>query len=192
MGRDPLRRSATLILVLTATAVVLLDQATKAWARAALGVTADPGGTGRSLTVVDGLLSLTLARNTGAAFGLMRGGRWAFVAVAALVVVGVIVFWTTRRPSSRLLGLALGLIAGGALGNFIDRLVVGRVTDFIDVHVWPVFNIADASAVVGTGILVGWLLLAPTDDEAPDEGGDGASAGAPAEGDGPLGTGEER
>ena len=106
------------------------------------------------LPLLGPVLSLTYVQNTGAAFGLFQGHPGAFVVVS--VVVGVWVVIELRRPSAR--GWAtqtpLALILGGAIGNLIDRLRVGYVIDFLDLRVWPVFNVADSCITIG----VGWLL----------------------------------
>ena len=105
---------------------------------------------------------LTLAHNSGAAFSFLAtaGGwqRW-FLAVIALVVSSVVAVWLTRLSSQqRVLGVALGLILGGGLGNLIDRVSLGYVVDFISWHYgtwyWPAFNIADAAICLGAVFLL--------------------------------------
>jgi signal peptidase II len=102
---------------------------------------------------------ITHVSNTGAAFGLFPEGSLVFAIVAA-IVSAVIVVYNYRLPAGhRLLRLALGLQLAGALGNLIDRVRLGHVTDFFDVGPWPVFNIADASIVAGVAILAYLMLL---------------------------------
>jgi signal peptidase II len=127
------------------------DQVTKAWARQALKPRVPS-----SLTVIDGFWEMRYAENTGAAFSFLRDNPSApyLFAAIALVAVGVIFLYLKRaRPADRLLGVGLGLLAGGALGNLIDRIVFGHVTDFVvwrvGSHVWPTFNVADAVLLVG-------------------------------------------
>ena len=111
---------------------------------------------------------LTLLHNTGAAFSFLSdaGGwqRWFFAALA-LVVSAVIVIWLARLPrGSRWLAIALALVLGGALGNLVDRVVLGYVVDFIQVYLpflpwrifnpWPAFNVADSAITVGAIMLV--------------------------------------
>lgn len=152
-----------------AAVIVVLDQASKWWA---LGILDD-----RNIDLI-GSLRLRLAFNTGTAFSLAPGsGR--IIAVAALVVVVALV-WMGRTIESRLGLVALGLLAGGAVGNLVDRafrsgsgFLGGSVVDFIDVQWWPVFNVADAAIVIGGVLLVIHGMLpedgvAPTDDVAPD------------------------
>ncbi|ADC62902.1 signal peptidase II [Allochromatium vinosum] len=122
-------------------------------------------------------VNLTLMFNTGAAFSFLAdsGGwqRWFFV-VLALIVSGVLVGWLRRLPAhERLHAAALALIIGGAVGNLIDRALLGHVVDFIQVYLpviplaifnpWPAFNIADSAITIGVVL----LLLATLRTEAP-------------------------
>ena len=108
------------------------------------------------------MLDLVLAYNTGAAFSLLStaGGwqRWLFIGLAVLISA-FIVHWLYSLPrSARWTPLALSLILGGAVGNVIDRIRIGAVVDFIDVHAggwhWPAFNLADSAICVGAALLV--------------------------------------
>lgn len=92
--------------------------------------------------------------NSGAAFGLFQEGNLIFT-ILAFIVIGAIVYYYPRvEGDDWTLKLAMGLQLGGALGNLIDRLTMGRVTDFISIGVFPVFNIADASISVGVAVLL--------------------------------------
>jgi signal peptidase II len=99
-----------------------------------------------------GPLGLTLAHNRGVAFGLASGGGALLVAltVAALAFVAVLFARNPTRPG---MWVAVGLLAGGALGNLIDRVRVGEVTDYIDLLSWPPFNIADVAVTLGVVVL---------------------------------------
>jgi signal peptidase II len=127
----------------------MLDRLSKVWVEQALA--------GRPpMRVIPGVLSLSYTTNSGGAFGFGRSAPWLF-AGATIVVGAVIVVVSTRRmrPST---AVGLGLILGGALGNLTDRVVNGpgfggAVTDFIDFHVWPVFNLADTAIVIGAVLL---------------------------------------
>ncbi len=137
-------------LYLTAIAVYALDRVTKAWTESSLA--------GRHpLVVIPHVLQLNYTTNSGGAFGLGRSAPVLF-ATATLVATAIVV-WYSFRLSRPLMAIALGLILGGALGNLTDRLVrgeglaSGRVVDFIDVHVWPVFNVADSAIVIGAILL---------------------------------------
>lgn len=124
--------------------VVALDQATKAVVEAQLV----PGEHVHVLGPVD----LTLSHNSGVAFGLASGGGIALVALTlvALVFVGVLF---ARDPGRPWTWVAVGLLAGGAFGNLIDRLRADAVTDFVDVLSWPPFNLADVAITLGVVVL---------------------------------------
>ena len=108
---------------------------------------------GDSLPVVEGVLHLTYVRNPGAAFGLLTG-RTFFLTVITVLMVGGILWWYHSSRERHLLNpLAAGLLVGGALGNLADRIATGQVTDFFDLQVWPVFNVADIAIVVGSLLL---------------------------------------
>jgi signal peptidase II len=107
-------------------------------------------------------LNLTLAHNDGAAFSLLAGAggwqRWFFTTVA-LGVSAVLLIWLKRLPNgARLLPVSLMMVLGGAIGNMVDRVRLGYVVDFIDVHYqgwhWPAFNLADSFIVVGVVLLL--------------------------------------
>lgn len=153
--RRPLRLAALLYGV--AALAYALDRVTKLWAERALA--------GRPpVRVIPGVLHLTYTTNSGGAFGIGQSSPWLF-AGATVVVVAVIVGISTRLPG-RLVAAALGLVLGGALGNLTDRLLggpglTGRVTDFIDLRVWPVFNLADSAIVVGAVLLAASSLAEP-------------------------------
>jgi signal peptidase II len=134
--------------------VVVLDQLTKYLAEAQLGY-ADP-------VAVLPSFNLTLLYNRGAAFSFLSeaGGwqRWFFVTVS--VLAAVLITWWLRRltPHQWLMALALALILGGAIGNLIDRLLLGHVIDFIQLYYgsfyWPAFNIADSAITLGAALVI--------------------------------------
>lgn len=138
---------------------LVLDQASKQWARAALG----PEGSGRVKAVIGKALSFHYAENPGIAFSMfrdLRGGRFVLAGLAVVALVMVLRYLRNTDASQRKLHVALGLIAGGAIGNLIDRLIYSRVVDFILVDLgvwpldpWPVFNVADIVLVVGVGLI---------------------------------------
>lgn len=116
-----------------------------------------------SQPVIDGFLNLTHVQNTGVAFGLFAqhgadGGAWLLIALGVLALVAVMVYFRFAPPSARLLLSSLALIVGGAVGNLIDRLASGAVTDFVDVYVgtyhWPAFNVADSAITIGICLMV--------------------------------------
>ena len=140
-------------LVLT---VLGLDQATKLYVHTTFALH-------ESRPVIDNLFALTYVRNAGAAFGMLAQQsetflRLFFPAVTALALVGLLTYFV-RVPSQYVLRLwGLCLIISGALGNGLDRLWLGQVIDFIDVHWyayhWPAFNVADSSICIGVGLLL--------------------------------------
>jgi signal peptidase II len=108
---------------------------------------------GESVRVVPGVLSLTHARNTGVAFGLLAGWPPLVTALAALTLLFVLFYNRGRWSGSRAEGTGIALMAGGAAGNLLDRVRLGFVVDYLDLHVWPVFNLADVAIVAGAGVL---------------------------------------
>ena len=108
---------------------------------------------------VTGFFNLVPVWNTGVSFGLFGDtvtSRWILVAVA-LVIVVILLVWLARAESG-IVSIALVLVIGGALGNVLDRVFYGAVIDFFDIHAfgfhWPAFNIADATIVIGTALLL--------------------------------------
>lgn len=114
---------------------------------------------GESAAIVPGIFHITMVLNSGAAFGLFKGGSPFFMISAALVVVLILFYLWRGGCKDSLILSALGLILGGAVGNLIDRMAFGYVIDFLDFRVWPVFNIADASITIGASILALKLVL---------------------------------
>ena len=108
--------------------------------------------------VIPGVLSLTLVSNTGIAFSLLRGVPPAAIVVLALTVLAVALYNKDAWPRTAAVRWGLGLVLGGAAANVVERLRFGYVIDYLDVHVWPVFNVADSAIVVGAGLLVLALL----------------------------------
>jgi signal peptidase II len=95
-----------------------------------------------------GPIGLTLAHNEGVAFGLASGSD-ALLIVFAVLALGFVGVLLARRPDAPLIWVAVGLVAGGALGNLADRLRSGAVTDYVEVGSWPPFNVADVAITVG-------------------------------------------
>jgi signal peptidase II len=144
-------RSARLTLLLygTALAALALDRITKGWVEATLRDQPP-------IEVIPKVLRLVYTTNSGGAFGLGQSAPWLFA--GATIVVSLVIVAVSFRVTSRLVAVGLGLVLAGALGNLADRALngpglTGRVTDFIDIRVWPIFNIADMSIVVGAILL---------------------------------------
>jgi signal peptidase II len=137
--------------VLIAATIAALDQATK-WL---IVRCIHPD---ESRIVVPGFFDLVHVLNSGAAWGMFRGYNWVLTAVCILAIIGLYLFrhsFQLHRPGPR---LALGLIAGGIIGNLIDRVRVGHVIDFLSFYIgqyhWPAFNVADSSMCVGVTLFV--------------------------------------
>lgn len=147
-GASPHRHAARRLVVAgsVAVVVVIVDQITKSWAVHRLA---------RGDIHVLWKLDFALAYNSGASFSLARG--WAPVIGGVAVLVVVLLLAAVRHVHSNALAVALGLVIGGALGNLVDRVARGHhgaVVDFIALHFWPTFNVADACIVVGAVLAV--------------------------------------
>lgn len=144
-----------MVFLLITALVVVIDQLSKAWIRLNLAP-------GQSLPPT-GFFRFTRVHNTGAAFGLFQDQFLpitVFVIISGIVLLVFSFFFADRfRLSNSWTGkLALGLLLGGTIGNLIDRLNLGYITDFIDIGIWPSFNIADSAIVVGVGLLAYSIL----------------------------------
>ncbi len=152
-----------------AAAVVILDQATKYLILTHVRMY-------EIITVIPGFFNITHVRNRGAAFGMLSGMPDLFrslffitVTLVAVVVIAVLV----KKTHDRLQIAAFSLIAGGAVGNVIDRLRFGEVVDFIDWYVrsyhWHTFNVADSAITIGVALLIIDMLRKPREQAAPTE-----------------------
>ncbi len=117
----------------------------------------------------DGFFRFTHTFNTGSAFGIFRDQNTPLILVSFLGIAILIMIYRSQRMPTGLLRLSLGLQIGGAMGNLIDRLRLGHVTDFVDVGAWPVFNFADASIITGLVILA-WIFLVAEHDDSKSSG----------------------
>jgi signal peptidase II len=150
-----------LFLIAVAVAVVIVDQLTKALISGYMQV-------GESLPIIPGILHITHVQNAGAAFGMMQNRRPLFL-IAAFVIISVIAIFYRRIKEEGILPVtAVGLLLGGAIGNLIDRVMAGTVTDFIDFRIWPVFNIADCAIVIGV-IALGYFAIRSSNNESNKE-----------------------
>jgi signal peptidase II len=117
---------------------------------------------GSEVSVVGRFVAITNVHNSGAAFGLVPAAAGIFMVASAVVSIGLVVY-VARTPTSLWAGVVLGLILGGTIGNGFDRLVFGTVTDFVNVHFWPVFNVADSAISIGVvALIAGYLIRRPT------------------------------
>jgi signal peptidase II len=160
------------LFAITAPLTIAFDQITKVWARASLEVA--PNGVGIPVTVIENYWDWRLSQNPGSAFGLFNStsGARIFLSIIGIIAVAAIV-WMLRkaRDDQRRLAVALGLVAGGAVGNLYDRIVYGQVTDFVvwkwHDKEWPTFNIADVALVVG--VLLLFLDMGKDEAKAKDD-----------------------
>jgi len=170
-----LARKKWIVFLIVAALSLIADQATKIWARGSLPVVPfHPGGAtcivpddivsracgGHPVSVIDGVWEWRLSMNPGSAFGLFSsqtGARILLSIVGIAAVIGMLWMLRKARPDQKILHWALALVAGGAVGNLVDRIYYGVVTDFIlwryQTHEWPVFNVADIVLVVGVGLM---------------------------------------
>ena len=112
-----------------------------------------------SIPIIPQMFHITFILNSGAAFGILENQRLLFIIIAVLILAGVGYFY--RKIPSEYAGFrfGLGLMAGGAIGNLIDRIVTGYVIDFFDFRIWPIFNVADIAIVCGVAIMVYTILF---------------------------------
>jgi len=141
------------VLLIVSTLVLVLDQATKILIDRSMELHS-------SITVMEHFFNITYLRNKGAAFGFLASSayRLPFFMMVSVVAVAVIIrVYYRLRPGQKFTAFALALIFSGALGNLIDRIRLGEVIDFLDVHWyshhWPAFNVADSAICVGVFLL---------------------------------------
>ena len=133
-------------------AILAIDQISKTLIVANLAI-------GQSMPIIKNILHVTFVKNTGAAFGLFKNSTPIFIAISIIAVVFIagLILSSIKKAnffSNKAFDIGLILILSGALGNLIDRLKCGYVIDFIDVRIWPVFNIADTCITIGTILLL--------------------------------------
>lgn len=143
---------------LIAVLVVVFDQVTK-W------LVVKNMELGERIPLVDPYLGFLSHRNRGAAWGMLEGKMWLFYIVTIVVIAAILYFFHTEGKKDRLLGVSLMLLLGGAIGNFIDRLVRGEVVDFVSVLIpvirydFPIFNVADAALTVAVALIILHVIL---------------------------------
>ena len=137
---------------LLAAGIIIIDQIVKYAVRTLMYL-------GESIPVIEDIFHLTYVQNRGAAFSILSGSRIFLIAVP-LIAIAVAIWYLERHKSAHwTLALSLSMIIAGGLGNLIDRIALGFVTDMFDFHFWPVFNVADISVCVGAGFLVLYTLV---------------------------------
>lgn len=146
----------TVVYYLLALIIIALDQITKILVVKNMDLH-------ESIPVIDHFLYITSHRNTGAAWGILAGQMWFFY-IVTIIVIGVLVYYIQKMAKTHVLvGLSLGLMLGGAIGNFIDRIMRQEVVDFVDTYIFgynfPIFNVADAALSVGVCLLIIYMLF---------------------------------
>jgi signal peptidase II len=131
--------------------VFVLDRLTKS-------IVATQIAYGTEVPVIGNLVGITNVRNSGAAFGFAPAGATLFLFASIIVSIGLIVY-VVRNPGTAWSDAVLGLILGGTIGNGFDRIVYGTVTDFVNFHFWPVFNLADSAISIGVVLLIATYLI---------------------------------
>jgi signal peptidase II len=118
---------------------------------------------GTSIPIIDNVLYITSHRNRGAAWGILENKMWFFYIITVVFVAFIVFYMKKYAKTDKLLGISLGLILGGAIGNFIDRVFRQEVVDFIHVYIfsynYPVFNIADSALCIGVVLIIIQTLL---------------------------------
>lgn len=149
------------LLLAVAPLVIIIDQIVKIYVESSMHLH-------QSIEVLENFFHFTYIRNRGAAFGILSGADSAFrvpffLAVSAIAIATIIYMIHRYEGRSGLFPAALALILGGAIGNMIDRIRLGEVIDFIDIHWyrhhWPAFNIADSAITIGIGLLIIQMLI---------------------------------
>lgn len=122
-----------------------------------------------TIPIIEGVFHITSHRNRGAAFGILQDARWFFIVITVVVVAAILRYMPKVKGQWRL-QLAFSLVLGGAVGNFIDRLLTGEVVDFLDFRLinYPIFNVADSAIVIGVVILF-WDTLVQSRHEKKQE-----------------------
>lgn len=170
----PLSERGLLFLVMGL--VLILDQASKYLIESRLPL----NHSWEPFPAIAAIFRITHVSNTGAAFGLFSAGSNVFMIVAVIVSIAIILYNRQLPANHYWYRIALGLQLGGALGNFIDRVRIDHVTDFLDFGPWPIFNVADLSIVLGV-FLLGFLMLKEQQQEASESQGDAVGELVPGE-----------
>lgn len=109
------------------------------------------------------VLHFTYSENTGMAFGMLgeANQRWVFLVFSTVAILAILGYLIWKRPKDKLLGIALSFVAGGGIGNMIDRVLLGYVVDFIDFTLidFAIFNVADCFVTIGAGLMMLWAIL---------------------------------
>lgn len=178
---SPVTHAIRAVTFITAVVIILFDQYTKRLIEAALAW----GESIYPIESISHIFRFVHVHNTGAAFGMLPNGGWFFSLIAIGVAIFISYYVITLPERNLTLRLALGLLMGGALGNVIDRIRLGHVTDFLHFNLrplvvdyplldfqllnWPVFNVADTAVVTGVFILFVLSIFEKPPEEAESE-----------------------
>ena len=136
---NPLEKKKLSVILITTILVVLLDQLSK-------------------ILIVKGIIPLSYLLNTGAGFGILKNST-ALLIWISIIVIGLILYYYEKVPVKlKSVQIATALILAGAIGNLIDRIRLGHVIDFINLRIWPSFNIADSAITIGAILLIIYLV----------------------------------
>ena len=119
---------------------------------------------GERISVIDPYLGWLSHRNRGAAWGMLEGQMWLFAVITVAVIIGILYFFHKHAKGQPLFQLSLMVLLGGAVGNFIDRMLRGEVVDFVDVLIpvinydFPIFNVADAALTIGVVLMIIYII----------------------------------
>lgn len=152
---------------LTALVAILVDQWTKWLVVSKMTI-------GESITVIEEFFHLTSHRNRGAAFGILQNQKWFFIAITSVVIIALVYFLWSNRKEHSLMQWGYALVLGGAIGNFIDRIRIDEVVDFLHFQFgsyhFAIFNVADSAICIGVAVLFLGILLEPSDSTPEDLG----------------------
>jgi signal peptidase II len=155
--------------LITAALTVALDQYSKFLIKATMKMY-------QAIIVIRDIFKIIYIENSGIAFGIFNGSRnpaarWILAAVILIAIIAITYYWAISGKTGFVFNMSCGLILGGAIGNFIDRVIIGRVTDFIEVgykeYTWPVFNVADSAVSVGVCLFILYMLMEKKVGNAP-------------------------
>ncbi len=140
-----------LVLVLVSIVVIIVERVIKFYITEYLRI-------GESIPVIGNVLMITRTENLGAGFGILRGYNYMFI-IAAIIVLGLIVYFYNTIIYDRLLVFAFAFLLGGTVGNMMDRLFFGHVIDYITLSFWPTFNLSDIALTVGVTLLLVYMYM---------------------------------
>ena len=137
-----LKNKKILIVSLTAFLIIFLDQLTKFFIFKNFNIN-------ETVPLINNIFHLTFVKNTGAGFGILKGFNFFLIFISIAVIIIIFYYFSKIKKTETLLQIFAAFVLGGTIGNLIDRIRLGYVTDFLDFRIWPVFNIADSFVTIG-------------------------------------------